>query len=233
MYSMLKNHIAMKSWSTVFVLALALAGLLVGGRQSAHAALGLDREAYGVWDREGGHSVNTYPYTRGQAYWALWSTIEPSRTNFNWTALDAALQFAEDQNQKFAVQISPIGGPVGSTVPLWMSNNVPLFTESPNLAGFTYGYYLDPDYQTYFQEMVEALAKHLRTEVDPKLAARIGWVRCDTGATGDEEPYENPANIPAQYQISALDWRDFREWAFEVYRHAFQDGTNGPVIPIL
>ena len=57
MYYMFKNHIAMKSWFKVFVLALALVGLLVGGRQSAHAALGLEREAYGVWDREGGHSV--------------------------------------------------------------------------------------------------------------------------------------------------------------------------------
>jgi len=58
-------------------------------------------------------------------------------------------------------------------------------------------------------------------------------VRCDTGATGDEAPYENPGNIPGQYQISAADWRTFRLWAFEVFRHAFQDGTNGPVIPLL
>lgn len=211
----------------VWVLLLSCVG------PKAHAALGLAREAYGVWDRGGEHLVADYPYTLGQAYAELWSNIEPSRTNFNWTALDQLLQFADDQNQKFNVQILPIGGAAGSTVPLWMSNNVPLFTESPNVAGYTYGLYTNSNFKIYYQEMVEGLARHLRTEVNPTLRARIAFVRCDTGCTGDEAPYENPQYISAQYQISNTDWRDFREWAFEVYRHAFQDGTNGPVIPLL
>lgn len=56
----------------------------------------------------------------------------------------------------------------------------------------------------------------------------------DTGATGDEEPYEGSdvSSVPAQYQISANDWRDYRLWAFSVYDQAFQHGT-GPQIPLL
>ncbi|MEI7532724.1 MAG: hypothetical protein WCK57_00010 [Verrucomicrobiae bacterium] len=207
--------------------------LLSGVAPKAHAAFGLAREAYGVWDRGGGHLVSDYPYTLGQAYFEYWANIETSRNYFNWTNLDNLLQFADDQNQKFNVQISPIGGGFGSTVPLWMSNNVPLFTESPNVAGYTYGYYLNTNYQTYYREMVEALAYHVRQELPPNLQARIAFVRCDTGATGDEAPYENPNYITNIYQISNTDWRAFRLWAFEVYRHAFQDGTNGPVIPLL
>ena len=219
----------MKCYFKVIVWAFLLACVA----PKARAMLGLDREAYGVWDRSGGHTVAQYPFTRGQSYGELWANVNPARTNFNWTALDAGLQFAEDQNQKFTIQISPIGGAFGSSVPPWMSNTVPFFTEIPNVSGYTYGYYLNTNYQTYFQEMVQALAYHVRQEVASNLQARIAFVRCDTGSTGDEAPYENPQYIPAQYQISDPDWRTFRLWAFEVYRHAFQDGTNGPVIPLL
>ena len=225
---MLKNHIAMKSWSTVFVLALALAGLLVGGRQSAHAALGLDREAYGVWDREGGHSVNTYPYTRGQEYAAEWTAVNPGRSNFNWTAMDSLLQLAYDQNQRFFVKIQPVAS---TTVPPWIfSAGVPQI----NTTGLTYGYYLDPEFKIYFSEMVSALGKHLREEVPAHLRDKVALVRVDTGATGDEGPYDPPdlGQVPAQYLISDADWRDYRIWVFGLYDQAFQHGV-GPVIPLI
>ena len=218
----------MKSWSPVFVLALALAGLLVGGRQSAHAALGLDREAYGVWDREGGHSVATYPYTRGQEYAAEWTAVNPGRTNFNWTAMDSLLQFAYDQNQRFFVKIQPVAS---TTVPPWIFNaGVPQI----NTSGLTYGYYLDPEFKIYFSEMVSALGKHLREEVPAHLRNIVSLVRVDTGATGDEGPYDPPdlGQVPAQYLISDADWRDYRIWVFGLYDQAFQHGA-GPVIPLI
>lgn len=238
---MFQNRIPMKSWSKMSVAAFAITGLLMGARPSAKAALGLDREAYGVWDRGGNHSVTNYPYTRGQAYADAWAIIEPSRTNFNWTALDSLLQFANDQNQKFNVQILPSGGPVNPNAPSWMTNgpnSVPLYSVPGT---FTYGNYTNANYKAYFQEMVEALATHLRTQVATNLQARIGFVRCDTGSTGDEVPYANAsdatyvqANYPQYYiDSTSTNWLNFRLWAFEVYRHAFQDGTNGPVIPLL
>jgi len=201
----------------------------------AWAALGLAREAYGVWDRAGYNSVTNYPYTLGQCYVDGWDAIETSRTNFNWSALDAQLQFAYAQNQKFTVQIEPAGGPGTGDMPRWLTNSPSTLTRYSD-GNFWFCYYLDTNYfQPYLKEMIDALAKHLRTEVDPKLAARVAWVRCDTGATGDETPYQTASGVPAQYAINDAgpEWRAYRETVFEYYRHAFQDGTNGPVIPLL
>lgn len=62
----------LKTWAGIpqsryglFRLILA-AIALTGGSMPSHAELGLDQRAYGVWDREGGHSVSQYPYVRGQ-----------------------------------------------------------------------------------------------------------------------------------------------------------------------
>ena len=96
----------------------------------ANAALGLAREAYGVWDRGGYHSVATYPYTLGQCYVDGWDIIQTSRTNFSWTALDAQLGFAYTNNQMFTVQIDPAGGPGGGSMPRWLTNSPSTLTRS-------------------------------------------------------------------------------------------------------
>lgn len=191
---------------------------------------GLARAAYGVWDRTGYHTVADYPFTRGQAYSEVWAKVNPARHSFDWTTLDELLRFADSQDQMFTLQISPIGGPAGSSMPTWMFDaGVPQATDGT----FTYGYYLDADYKVFFGELVRALADHVRQEVPAKLRARIAFARCDTGATGDEQPYEDQdLLVPAQYRISKEEWLGFRLWAFEVYRQAFQEGP-GPVIPLL
>jgi uncharacterized repeat protein (TIGR01451 family) len=211
----------------LFRLILAVAALTVFSMQS-HADLGLDREAYGVWDREGGRLVSQYPYARGQEYAAEWTAINPARNTFDWAALDSLLQLAYDQNQRFFVKIQPVSA---TTMPPW------IFTAGvPQIVcpTYTYGYYLDPEFKIYFEEMVQALGKHLREEVPAHLSDIISFVRVDTGTTGDEEPYENTdlSSVPAQYQISAEEWRNYRLWAFSVYDQAFQHGT-GPQIPLL
>ncbi|MSQ84971.1 MAG: T9SS C-terminal target domain-containing protein [Myxococcales bacterium] len=197
---------------------------------SAVGQPGLRRESFGVWDRSGYQTVAKYPFTRGQEYSAVWSTVNPAQGSFDWTALDAQLAFADTQNEHMNVQISPIGGAKGSTVPAWIfATGVPKATDGT----FTYGHYLNPGYKAAFSDMVQALAKHLRQGVAPALRARIAFVRCDTGATGDEAPYEEPdLLVPKELQISNKDWQSFRLWAFETYRHAFQDGP-GPMIPLL
>ncbi|NNJ70123.1 MAG: hypothetical protein HKP10_02410, partial [Kiritimatiellales bacterium] len=162
-----------------------------------------------------------------------WAEVHTARSNYNWTAIDSLLQFADDQNQVFTVKIGTVGSSgVGKSHPPWMfSAGVPSFIENPDI-GFTYGYYLDPEFKIYYEEMVRAFAKHLRQDVASNLQDRIAFIRVDTGATGDEEPYENGDNVPLQYKISAAEWLDYREWAFEVHRQAFQEGP-GPVIPLL
>jgi subtilisin-like proprotein convertase family protein len=210
------------------ITSLLLGALALAQLTSLRAELGLQREAYGVWDREGGHSVSTYPYTRGQEYGVEWTAINPSRNTFDWSALDGLLQLAYDQNQRFFVKIQPVSG---TTMPPWIFN-----AGVPKIACplYTYGYYLDPEFKIYFQEMVQALGKHLREEVPPHLANIVSFVRVDTGATGDEEPYESSdvSSVPAQYQISEEAWRNYRLWVFSVYDQAFQHGT-GSQIPLI
>ena len=79
--------------------------------------------------------------------------------------------------------------------------------------------------------MVNHLASHVRNEVPASLRPRIAFVRVDTGATGDEEPYENantitPAADRQAYSISAQQWQEHRLWAFEVYQRDNQTGFN-------
>jgi hypothetical protein len=71
---------------------LIFTALLLATLSSLHAELGLDREAYGVWDREGGHAVAQYPFTRGQAYYELWANVNSARSNFNWAACRVAIK---------------------------------------------------------------------------------------------------------------------------------------------
>lgn len=217
--------------------ALLLAAGLLALRAETHAELGLSREAYGVWDRSGFNTVAQYPFTRGQAYEETWFNVNKARGVFDWAALDRQLAFADTQNEKLIVQITTVGGSKGSSMPAWMfiknGGDVPSLSDDT----YTYGYYLHPRFRIYFEEMVNNLASHLRTGMQANLRARIAFVRVDTGATGDEEPYENaslisPAADKQAYSISAQQWQEHRLWAFEVYRRAFQEGPR-PVIPLL
>jgi hypothetical protein len=80
--------------------------------------------------------------------------------------------------------------------------------------------------------MIRAFAKKLRMDLAAARQAAIVCVRADTGATGDESPYENPSLIPEKYQITPEDWEEYRIWVFEIFRQAFHTGP-GPLFPIL
>jgi hypothetical protein len=99
--------------------ALIFAAVLLAPLASLNAQLGLPREAYGVWDREGNNTVAAYPFTRGQAYANTWQNVNSARHTFDWSGLDAQLQFADSQNENLIIQIAPVGG--GSNgVPPWI-----------------------------------------------------------------------------------------------------------------
>ena len=224
-----------RAFLLIGALALAPISLL-------HAELGLARENFGVWDREGLHAVTDYPYARGQSLDMSWEQVNPARNTFDWSEINQKLQSAEIQNQAFACKVSPIDQSAPTKrMPGWMfSAGVPSFSESGTTstgtpaAAYVYGYYLDPEFKIYFEEMVKSLASYLRTStsITASQRARIAFVRVDTGCTGDEEPYENGTLIPAQYQIAADVWQAHRRWVFELYRKAFQEGP-GPIIPLL
>jgi uncharacterized repeat protein (TIGR02543 family) len=221
---------------------LLLGALALAPLSWLRAELGLARENFGVWDREGLHTVADYPYARGQSLDMSWEHVNTARNTFDWSEINQKLQSAEIQNQAFTCKVSPIdqSAPTKS-MPGWMfSAGVPSFSESGTTstgtpaAAYVYGYYLDPEFKIYFEEMVKSLASYLRTStsITASQRARIAFVRVDTGATGDEEPYENATLVPAQYQIGADAWQAHRRWVFELYRQAFQEGP-GPIIPLL
>ncbi len=64
---------------------LVLGALVLNTLTSLHAELGLQRDAYGVWDREGLHAVADYPYARGQSLDMSWEHVNTARNTFDWT----------------------------------------------------------------------------------------------------------------------------------------------------
>jgi hypothetical protein len=152
--------------------------------QTPTPKLGLNRSSYGVWDRSGGNSVATYPFTRGQSYQANWFDVNTAPNTFDWSGVTNAAKFAQAQNQQFTVQITTVGGAVGSQMPEF------LFTQGCQKCDdgtYKYCLYSHPVFRQYWAEMVKSLATHLRTTLG-SMDEVIGFVRVDTGATGDEGP---------------------------------------------
>ncbi len=238
----------------IIQIALGFSILLLTPLASLHAELGLAREAFGVWDREGLHSVADYPYARGQSLSMSWAAVHKSYTgnsvvDFDWTELNLLLASADAQNQSITCSISPIGESApGKSMPSWMFG--PLTSTGGGLVAFSevadpsrptvipasyiYAKYTEPQFKAYFEAAVKAFAYKVRYDpaTPESQRARIAFVRVDTGATGDEEPYENPSLVPAAYYISPEAWDDYRDWVFELYRKEFQDGP-GRRIPLL
>ena len=227
----------------LFLSALALFPL-----PPLRAELGLPREAFGVWDREGLHSVVSYPYARGQSVDMSWGKVQQGgKGSYDWSDIDAALASAEAQNQMITCKVSPIDSSApNNSMPSWMFG--PLIATGGGLvefsevadplrptvipAAYVYAKYTEPQFKVYFEAMVKQFAKKLRVDLTPSQQARIAFVRVDTGATGDEEPYETPSLIPSAYSISPAAWDEYRDWVFELYRKEFQEGPGRP-IPLL
>jgi hypothetical protein len=217
-FSGFSKYNTLYSWFVCKRLTMLTLLVLASQCREAVGSLGLSRQAYGVYDREGGHSVADYPFTRGQAWNGEWAVVNPARGVFNFEALDALAQIAVNQNQVFIVQICPICGAVGNSMPPWM---FPLGVTNITDGVYTYGYYLEPLFKTFFREMVMQLAKHMREELSTTIRNSLAFVRVDTGHTGDEQPYEEPTHIPVQYQINSDAWRTHRLWVFETFRVSF------------
>jgi len=214
--------------------------LILAGAASG-ATMGMDRAAYGVFDRSGWNTTDEFPFTIGQYFQSSWGHVNPATNTFDWSELDAQLQFAYEQNQMFCLTVNPQGHNPGDGPPEWVySAGVPRI-DCPR---HTYGYWLDPEFQTYLSEMYMALGHHLRNEVPTHLQELIAFIRVNTGTGGDESPYENNYGPPSDEEYIATnyphfnidkngqDWRDYRLWLFDVYDQAFQEGP-GRKIPLI
>ena len=123
---------------------------------------------------------------------------------------------------------------VGPAAPEWIyQNGVPrvITNRSVNALGQKtdgqkeYPYYLHPEYKKRFMGLIDAFGKYV-SALPPALRARIVFVQCAEGSTGDGQPYKGKP-LDQKYAISDEVWNDFRLEAWKRYRDAV------PGIPIL
>lgn len=188
-------------------------------------------EAYGVWDRSNGGfdpGEPDYDYLLALVSGSKWEDIQPvSSGQFDWSQTQADLQLAYDRGQMIYLSINP-----GPDAPGWVyDNGVPKVTTLNGKEKWSwYPYYLDPDFVTYFHDLIEEYGSFLRTQPS-HLLEKIAFVHVKTGCTGDEAPYKGSV-IDPQYEISNAEWRSFRLAAFEKFRLAFLTGPERK-IPLL
>ncbi|MCK5172335.1 MAG: T9SS C-terminal target domain-containing protein, partial [Planctomycetes bacterium] len=217
---------------TLTIVALAVMSMLLtklSPTASAQSAVLL--EAYGVWDRSNGGydpADPDYDYLLALVSGSTWEDIQPvSSGHFDWSATQADLQLAYDRGQMLYLSINP-----GPDAPQWVyDNGVPKVTTLNGKDKWPwYPYYQDPNYITFFHDLIDEYGTFLRTQPQ-HLLERIAFVQVKTGCTGDEAPYKGSV-IDPQYEISNAQWLDFRLNAFEKFRLAFLTGSE-PNIPLL
>ena len=189
--------------------------------------------SYGVWDRGAGvvdYSNPNSDFIKGIEIAANWDEIQPTLpTSFDFSLFQDKLDLAvaNDKLIRFSVNVGP-------DCPSWLfSNGVPLVnvTIAPN-SNQNYAnrhpYYLDPEYKTYYFELIRRFALFLRQQPQEKFD-HIAFVQVKTGATGDEAPYKGTVNNPS-YDISTADWQLFRLEAFAKFKLYFNDVPDHKIV---
>ena len=159
-----------------------------------------------------------------------WDSLEPAPGRYAFdAALGQPLKAAHEGGLHIILMIW-----VGPAAPEWIyQNGVPrvITDRKVNALGQKtdgqkeYPYYLHPEYKERFLGLIDAFGKYVAT-LPLELRARIVFVQCAEGSTGDGQPYKgNP--LDQKYAISPERWNDFRLEAWKRYRNAV------PGIPIL
>jgi len=184
----------------------------------------LTTKAYGIWDRAEGLTESQIPeadFVLGFEIMDEWRDIQnngPDSYDFSLfqNTIDKALQY----NRLVKVNIN-----VGEDSPQWLyTHGVPKVI----IAGRTWPYYLDPDYEKYYFKLIEAFALFLTNQPKEKFE-RIAFLQVKTGRTGDEAPYQG-GEPPVEYAISYKDWEAFRLRAFQKHKEVFNDVADRKIV---
>ena len=189
--------------------------------------------SYGVWDRSNAYNISVdtdYNYLKGISADVNWEDVQANNsTQYNWSEIRTILQTAKNNNQMVNISVG-----VGPDAPAWIyANGVPsVITNDIDHPNWTqYPHYLDPDYKTYYFNMISNFGNFLRT-LPTNLFNQIAYVQVKTGCTGDEVAYKGtPLN--STYIISDNKWRAFRLEVFEKFRVAFNTGNTSTQIGLL
>jgi hypothetical protein len=184
----------------------------------------------GIGNIKNPNSLDQYENFKIEGYhiYFNWSDLEPQKNNFDWTTLDNELKIVADNDIWIGLQIM-----VGPNCPEWIYDNVPkVFTTNGNNNG-PYPYYLDPDYEKRYFNMMKKVADHLAA-LPPGLKQHFMYWQISEGSTGDEDPYKGTPTNP-QYDIDYYTWEDFRHQSWDsaqayrgkdaYYRFLFNSGN--------
>ena len=203
------------------------AAMATGGAAEGKPGYGIS--SWAGW-KPGQISQAECPELRSVPLILKWDSLEPASGRYAFAEeLGRPLQAAQEGGLYITLMIW-----VGPAAPEWIyQNGVPrvITNRSVNALGQKtdgqkeYPYYLHPEYKKRFMGLIDAFGKYV-SALPPALRARIVFVQCAEGSTGDGQPYKGKP-LDQKYAISDEVWNDFRLEAWKRYRDAV------PGIPIL
>lgn len=196
---------------------------------AAEAKPGYGISSWAGW-KPGQISQAECPELRSVPLILKWDSLEPTAGRYAFAEeLGRPLKAAYEGGLYLTLMIW-----VGPAAPEWIyQNGVPRVITNRNVNALgqktdgqkEYPYYLHPEYKKRFLGLIDAFGKYV-SALPPALRARIVFVQCAEGSTGDGQPYKGKP-LDQKYAISDEVWNDFRMEAWKRYRDAV------PGIPIL
>ena len=203
------------------------AAVATGGAAEAKPGYGIS--SWAGW-KPGQISPAECPELRSVPLILKWDSLEPASGRYAFAEeLGRPLQAAQEGGLYITLMIW-----VGPAAPEWIyQSGVPRVITNRNVNALgqktdgqkEYPYYLHPEYKKRFMGLIDAFGKYV-SALPPALRARIVFVQCAEGSTGDGQPYKGKP-LDQKYAISDEVWNDFRLEAWKRYRDAV------PGIPIL
>ena len=203
------------------------AAVATGGAAEAKPGYGIS--SWAGW-KPGQISQAECPELRSVPLILKWDSLEPASGRYAFAEeLGRPLQAAQEGGLYITLMIW-----VGPAAPEWIyQHGVPRVITNRNVNALgqktdgqkEYPYYLHPEYKKRFMGLIDAFGKYV-SALPPALRARIVFVQCAEGSTGDGQPYKGKP-LDQKYAISDEVWNDFRLEAWKRYRDAV------PGIPIL
>ena len=203
------------------------AAMATGGAAEGKPGYGIS--SWAGW-KPGQISQAECPELRSVPLILKWDSLEPASGRYAFAEeLGRPLQAAQEGGLYITLMIW-----VGPAAPEWIyQSGVPRVITNRNVNALgqktdgqkEYPYYLHPEYKKRFMGLIDAFGKYV-SALPPALRARIVFVQCAEGSTGDGQPYKGKP-LDQKYAISDEVWNDFRLEAWKRYRDAV------PGIPIL
>ena len=203
------------------------AAMATGGAAEGKPGYGIS--SWAGW-KPGQISQAECPELRSVPLILKWDSLEPASGRYAFAEeLGRPLQAAQEGGLYITLMIW-----VGPAAPEWIyQHGVPRVITNRNVNALgqktdgqkEYPYYLHPEYKKRFMGLIDAFGKYV-SALPPALRARIVFVQCAEGSTGDGQPYKGKP-LDQKYAISDEVWNDFRLEAWKRYRDAV------PGIPIL